>query len=313
MSILSFFSLFNYSGGGTSTSFTMAGYNTGAIDDFLDSIEHYDTAGDSWTTLNETLVQKKSVGGSATINQKIYIPGGYFTGELFSDDNQEFDTSTYATSSLNSIPNPNRMGFCEISNKGYHFGGYVSASPFDMDYCWEYDPSIDSWDSGLTNVPNSVGVSCNLGNSNNSKGYSIMGSQYYSPHVLDYNYEYDPSDDSWTTLTPYIGDYTKQRSYLHGFCLGLKNYICGGQLTYGSASSLCDEYDISTDTWTYKTSMNHFADEHSAYELSGFGFSTAGNYGGSHGYHMKYDSDLNTWTDMQVINIERKANAGNSV
>jgi N-acetylneuraminic acid mutarotase len=150
---------------------------------------------------------------------------------------------------LNDIPAPywgrNHPATFSIDGYGYVITGFSGQWHDDV---WKYDPSIDDW-TQMGDFPG-AGRSYAYGVAVAGKGYVGFGAEFDSaPTVFNDWYEYDPTTDSWTTLSACPCDARQ-----HPAMVSIENKIYVG-LGDDLSNDMKDwwEYDIPSDTWTQKT------------------------------------------------------------
>lgn len=132
----------------------------------------------------------------------------------------------------------------------------------------------------------------------NGKGYAITGTTSNGQPSQD-AFEYDPTADSWTTLSPFpgparsfgIGTVTNGIAYL-GFGASLSSYLNDFW-----------SYDASTNTWTQLASCDCSGRRHPAMIAVGnkIYVGLGDDATGDRADWWMYDIDLNTWT--QIANL----------
>lgn len=211
----------------------------------------YDPVFDTWT-------QKADFGGGSryhayyfSIGGKGYAGGGFSTLGLygFAMDFWEYDPTTNVWTRKGDVPMTHRNAAVSlvIGNKGYMGGGQDNYGNFAFKDFWEYNPLTDTW-TQKTDIP-SVGRGGPAAFSIGNKGYLGMGYPASSSTVtLNDFYEYNPLNDTWTTLANFPGGGSANGI---GFSIGNKGYVTNGNY-YINPSALW-EYNPSNNTWTAKT------------------------------------------------------------
>lgn len=170
----------------------------------------------------------------------------------------------------------------------------------------EYDPETDTWTpkTNFLNVPATVTTPRT---ENLSKAaISIIGNDIfifggnksftdYSSNFTDNLYKYNITDNLWETVDEELGGNRRAAS---GFYTNGKIYIGGGD----NGEHMTDfwEYDIATDVWTEKESLNSKHFWRSVTEIDGKGYFIGGfnrNPQSATDDLWVYDPETNTWTE----------------
>jgi N-acetylneuraminic acid mutarotase len=200
-------------------------------------IEFYNTkpisVGDTWT-YKTNMPTHRSIATSNTVNNKIYVIGGYNGRSL--STNEEYSPSTNTWSTKANMPT-RRHGLTSstINNKIYVIGGWDSNSISANE---EYNPSTNMW-STKANMP--TARSFMTSSAVNNKVYVIDG---------DKNEEYNPSTNTWSTKANMPTD----RSLMTLSAVNNKVYVIGGWSNYNSQTKN-EEYNPLTNTWSTKANM----------------------------------------------------------
>jgi N-acetylneuraminic acid mutarotase len=242
--------------------------------------------------------------GSAVVDGKIYVIGGYQTEgtpisvvEVYDPFTDSWDTKT---------PMPTARGTlgCAVADgKIYAIGGGVVGS-VNRSIVEVYDPATDSWDTKtpMPTARNEV-ATCTV----NGKIYVIggtyqIGGTYAGIGTVE---EYDPATDKWTTKkdkpTPCWG--------LRACVLEGKIYVAGGNVRYPNISAALEVYDPVKDEWdNTKALMPEAKYSHSISALNEHIYSFGGWNNCSTGpFYTKveiYNPTTDTWT--QSINMPLK-------
>jgi N-acetylneuraminic acid mutarotase len=162
---------------------------------YLNSIERYDPATDTWTALTGTISARYAL-GSAEVGGLIYIFGGYDgTQEGFTEF---YNPGTDTVSALTGFATP----LSDIKGAGdgvdgiWTFGGKSTGPPVNT--AQRYSVPSDNWTS-FTGMPttrwrdNSVALG----------GYFyVIGGFDAATVALTTNERYDPVADNWATMVP---------------------------------------------------------------------------------------------------------------
>jgi N-acetylneuraminic acid mutarotase len=205
---------------------------------YLQTVEEYDPATDTWTTKSPMPTAKNGGAVAAVVDGKIYVIGGY---PIFGPV-QQYDPAT-DTWQIKS-PGSGCAGGCvesaaaSLDGKIYVFDGIVTgvASIDNTRFVNQYDPMTDTW-TRKNDMPGSINLHRMAAGVVNGQIY-VVGGQPIS------NERYDPISDTWTTLaampTAILGD-----------CITgvVGDKVCA--ISYGQNQ----RYDPATDTWTTKSPM----------------------------------------------------------
>lgn len=197
----------------------------------------YDPATDKWTILSAC--PKISSGGRsmASVNGKIYIFGGNYSGDYITSDLWEYDPqSTIWTNKANSpVPLVNQTAV-GINGKMYVYGGQTGDKDWRITGClMEYDPLTNKWTTkpyGPASRKHSAVVI-------NEKMY-VCGGLYNDVYVKGMH-EYDPATNKWIQMAdaPFVvGDNSAA-------AINNKIYVFGSANGHGMTNSLW-ECSIST-------------------------------------------------------------------
>ncbi|MDI6841145.1 MAG: FlgD immunoglobulin-like domain containing protein [bacterium] len=197
---------------------------------------------DSWLT-GPPMPTARCDAAIATVNNKIYVLGGFAWDELTVVEEYDPAYGTWVTKA--SMPYPTcGVGVSVVGSKIYIMGGTCPARGSVND---EYDPSTDSWIE--KNPMPTRHVACAVAEVG-SKIYAIGG--YLNPNYYNINEEYDPATNSWTIKAPM----PTAREYLVAGVINGRIYAIGGwNHTAGGVQSANEEYNPVTNTWITKTPM----------------------------------------------------------
>lgn len=188
------------------------------------------------------------------------------------------------------------IGFA-IATRGYVCCGEDTLDIVHNDL-WEYDPGTDSWmqKANLPGVGRRDAAAFVIGN----KGYVGTGMSAAEASLgttLNDFYEYDPTNNTWTTKANYPGSFTGIY-FATGFAINSKGYFCCGKFGSSYYSDELWEYNPATNGWTQKA---NFPDGvrygAAAFVLNGkayFGTGTDENIMRNDFY--EYNPANNTWT-----------------
>jgi len=209
-----------------------------------------------WWTTKTSLPQPQALFGAAVVKGKIYAIGGQYQGgdptPAWSDANYEYDPVSDSWTSKASMPTKRTtLTAVSANDRIYAIGGAASTSGGAYSTNEEYDPVSNSW---TLKAPMPTPRNWISGAAVNGKVYVIGGSDN-SGGIFSMNEVYDPLADTWTTKSP---DPQARLAYGIGV-VGGKIYVIGGWVRPGAPpgepTTLNEEYDPQTDTWTTKAPM----------------------------------------------------------
>ena len=217
--------------------YSFGGYNPNY--GYWNGIQAYDVANDSWTTLSATLTSPRYIMPAVTLNNRIYIMGGYYNG--YSAVNDEFDPSNNSVTARASLLNNQGLYYHAAAavpalGKLYIFAGLLQGQQSSL--CHEFTPpnasaANGSW-AAKTNMSNGASAQTRYGHvafTLNNRPYVTGG---YNGGYTNTTFEYNPFQDSWTQRAN-----MNNTRYLHaGAVVNGKGYVYGGYPTYTS----CEEF-----------------------------------------------------------------------
>jgi hypothetical protein len=197
-------------------------------------VDEFDPVTNTWS-VKTSMPTARSGSVAITLNDKIYVVGGYNSGGYLSA-NEEFDPVNNAWTSKASMPTPRSYaGGGSVGGGVYVIGGYNSNGTLSVNE--EYNPSTNSWTSRAA-----------LPAARYSPASGVAGGRIYiiGGSSTNTNYEYSPPPtDTWAirasipTTRLY---YSPASASANG-----KIYVIGGYNT-----SKNEEYDPTTNTWAAK-------------------------------------------------------------
>lgn len=219
-----------------------------------DKAMKYDPITDTWTYLADmpqalwhpTVQADPSTG-------LIYVIGGKRIDWTCSPTVYAYNpiTDTYTTKS-GTMPTPRHHAFNAIvDGKIYVIGGVggASSSNFNMPQNEAYVIATDSWETGLTNIPNTGGdVDCSP--VINGKIHCIGG--YTGSAFLAHHRVYDPATDTWSSLAPM----PVAKSSMGVEVYDGKIWVVGGSRNGDWRMGEVDIYDIEEDSWSVGTPLS---------------------------------------------------------
>ena len=161
--------------------------------------EEYDPENNSWTT-KASMPTPRYAFAIATINDKIYCLGGIINWDsgaiTYTAVNEVYDPSTDTWETKTPLPIAMSGEANVIENKIYVVGKGVNGTFNEV-----YDPSTDTWstkapmpNSTNSHPPNTLTTVCTVTFDNKIHILDYAG--YLASHLV-----YDPSDDSWVSLS----------------------------------------------------------------------------------------------------------------
>jgi N-acetylneuraminic acid mutarotase len=227
----------------------VAGGNDG-VTGALTTLERYDPASDTWTTL-PSMPSRRYQGGVAVLDSKIYVIGGWNFPEstIPTSTVQIYDTLTNTWSFGPNMPTLSGTGPTGvIDGKIYkHTAEHGSSSPSQQFHV--LDPVAGSWTT-LPSLPidhggAAVGVV-------NDKLYVASG-WGWDPGFVGHAqvHAYDPVANGWTTLAPA----PTARLNLASGVLDDQLLVAGGAPLGGGALDLVESYDVASNSWSTLASL----------------------------------------------------------
>lgn len=183
-----------------------------------------------------------------TINNKIYIFGGYGDGE-FDNSVLEYDPKNDSWQGKKPMPIfRSEFASIEVAGKVYLIGGLgtVNNGLWEHKYPSEYkngveiyDASTDSWSEG-SSAPSILAFAATCAHNENI--YVLGGS---SGNYLSSNYTYNTTTDTWKT-----NSYSTIERYRHQcVSVGPEFYVIGGRNSTGRLDGV-EKYIVDNDAWS---------------------------------------------------------------
>jgi N-acetylneuraminic acid mutarotase len=193
-----------------------------------------------------------------SINNKIYVGGGYVGNFTSKRDLWEYDISTDTWNRKQDLPgSTNRTSAVSFSINGKGYVGF-GAQDFNtintvfLNDLWEYDPVMDSW-LQKANFPDSARMktSCFVVN---DMAYIVGGLTGYPEMASNDLWMYDPATDQWSSKQPYPAELIYNSM---SFAIGNFGYTIGGTVktaaaTRSSTSKNMWQYDPVNNNWNAK-------------------------------------------------------------
>jgi N-acetylneuraminic acid mutarotase len=221
---------------------------------------------------------------SFSLNNKIYVGGGYAGNLASMKDFWEYDPALDLWTRKKDLPGANRtagIGFA-VNGKGYIGLGSTNYNTFSATFrsdLWQYDPAADNWtlkqplpDSGRHHAACFV-----VGN----KAYVVGGNTGYPYDASNDLWQYDATNDTWTSMAPYPATYVYNAM---GFAIGNDGYIVGGHVKAagsagnGRADSATYKYNTLDNTWTRKANLCRGTEGGVGFSINGIGYTGFGMY-----------------------------------
>lgn len=245
--------------------------------------------------------------GTAVVNGKIYVVGGYSGSALTTTE--EYDPVTDAWTTKADMPTARRSPVvAAVNNKIYAIGGmsYINTNQVTYSYATEeFDPSTNTWTSRAS-MPTGNAVNSILGNRfiagttvNNKIYITVFNNGGVSP--ISSTFEYDPVTNAWDTTKSSVPFGNAQYTVAS---LSGKLYT----LTSGSFA----EYTPSANTWIIRPSppqplsQMRLVAVPAKNRLYAIGGSSASDV---HDTVQEYDPASNVWTTQVAVPIPRHSTA----
>ncbi len=234
--------------------------------DELNTLEAYDVASNTWTTLAPAPTVLEGSAAAAGPDGKIYVFGGFnfnsnnFISEIL-DSVEAYDPATNTWTTVASLPTQCATAAAVLAPNGliYVFGGVNNQDNgglknVSLDTVQAYDPATNTWTTKSPMPTARQGLAAALGP--DGLIYVFGGATNNGGQVLDTVEAYNPATDTWTTKTsmPIARDNFAAAPGPDG-----RIYIIGGfspaALPGQPEPTEIDAYDPATDTWTTVASM----------------------------------------------------------
>jgi N-acetylneuraminic acid mutarotase len=245
---------------------------------------------------------------SFSLNNKIYVGGGYIGGFVSRSDFWEYDPQADTWTRKANIPGAlNRTGGIAFSANGKGYIGLGSSyyntfqSTFLSDL-WQYDATADTW-TQMAPLPDSARhhAACFTVA---DRTYVVGGTTGYPYLISNDVWEYDATANAWTARTPYPAVHIENAM---AFTIGTDGYVVGGFVKQagttgnGSADSATYQYNTSTHTWTRKADYCNRRMGGVGFSLNnigyvGFGTATIDSTTWYYEEFCKYDPAKNSWS-----------------
>jgi N-acetylneuraminic acid mutarotase len=277
---------------------------------FHNTVDVFDLSTNSWANIQTSgYFQKRTGATTQVVDGKIYVMGGS-DGYSFSNAFEVFDptTNTWNTpATTGTFSSRNGSGSAVVDGKIYVLGG---ASYINNGSVWNFNEALDpkyidpsslygTWTTG-----SSEGFTKRASftaSAVNGKIYVIGG--YDSSAMVNPIEVYDPTIDSWSTLTT-TGTYTPRSNATANVVNG-KIYIIGG---YDNTSLVTDidVFDPSTNSWSTPTTTGDFYPraQHTSAVVNGRIYVIGGADQVSYiDVVDEFDPATNTWLSLSTIGV----------
>lgn len=203
--------------------------------------------GQPWVAVAPLLQARQEV-GSATLNDRIYVVGGFLTDGSTTATAEMYDPGANRWRRVAPMPTAvNHPAAAAVDGKLYVIGGYRGFGPDTAtDAVQIYDPAQDSWSSGAPLLKPRGGL-----------GVAVIGGKIYAvgganvTPVRD-TAVYDPAADRWLSVSPM----PTARDHLAVGAIGGKVFALGGRNQQSFTLSTAEVYDPNTDHWAQVTPLS---------------------------------------------------------
>ncbi len=152
----------------------------------------------TWTT-KAAMPTPRSSAGSAVVNGKLYVIGGFLGTNANTGIVEEYDPSTNTWTTKSPMPTIRQyFGVAVVNNKIYCVGGsYMNSNRLTVNEV--YDPQTNTWATETPMPTGRAGLSCEAVN---GKIYAIGGMTTWISPGTNIVEEYNPVTQLWTTKQP---------------------------------------------------------------------------------------------------------------
>ena len=175
----------------------------------LSSVYKLDLNTNTWEQV-ANMPKPRALAASAVIGDKIYVIGGYSSGNPFTTEGTvlEFDPATNRTTAKAAMPTPVYGAGCFVhEGRIWVLGGGTTSFSVQTDVIQIYDPASDTWTQSISKLPRSLrsfqSVNIN-GTAYFLGGYAVVGTQ---GQFFAYMYKGVMTGDAitWTQLLDFPG------------------------------------------------------------------------------------------------------------
>ena len=263
-------------------------------------------ASNTWTATH-SLLQRRAYMVAGTINNIIYVVGGYSpTGAVppffWTSTVQAYNVATNSWSLKKSLPAPRAQlhGASVINGRLYVTGGGNSAG-VPTKTLFVYTPATNTW-SRKADLPQAGW--------NGAQGV-IAGLLYVyvgrTQNQEDGFFRYNPTTNTWIRLAPPPTEHSNPAVGV----IGGKFYLAGGQTSVAISKAL-DVYNPATNTWTTKAPMPEPRSNMASTVINGRLFVASGIVDGvgKVATALAYNASTNTWATKASMPAVRADAAG---
>jgi hypothetical protein len=204
-------------------------------------IEEYNPTTNSWTTKVGTgCSTARSCGGAVSLNNKLYIMGGYPNGQNTMDAYDPVADSCTAKTNMPGINN--QMAVVSLLGKLRVLGGEFTAN-------WEYNEAGNSWGTNAAIPPGSGQYRCLSAAAVNAKIYIFGGATVFTcSSIVADTFEYDPANDGagWIARSAMLSPNYRARAVV----VNGRIYNVGG-----SPGQRVEEFDPLANTWSVRANI----------------------------------------------------------
>lgn len=264
------------------------------------------TDGDVWKTFTSNgdnvlrLNEKISSKFQPTTNN--YVCGGDNNSSAFNNTYQYNPLTNAWAGRANITQSTTNMGAFNIGGVGYLAGGRTG-SFVGTPNCYSFNDITNAW-SSIASIStarwNPIGFQLN--------GYGYTAAGYDGSTINGVTLKYDPSANSWTTMTPANTPCTFP---LGGSLLG-RGIKAGGSANGSSSSQLTntETYLDATNVWTAVASLPAASDPGASFSIDNY-FYAAGVYQNAYtGVVYQYDIGNNAWATKSAMGVNNTLSPG---
>ena len=205
----------------------------------------YDPLTDKWESKALMPVKKVSY-RIASLNDKIYVIGGFTSKDTPSNSVEMYDPATNTWSIKSNMPTARcRIGTAVLENKLFTFGGW--AQGVETDAVEIYDPSDDTWAVKNSLPDKLMGVAVF---SINGKIYYLRGVNSSWKFIYDFK-EYSPTNDTWIKRAQWDFEREPEEPVI----VNNRFFVLGGGAFTDSTVHSVKEYDFNSDRWILRKNM----------------------------------------------------------
>lgn len=200
------------------------GWNNNGPSTYTDMYS-YNPNQDTWTSIASYPGNGGRQSMAAAVLGKGYVVGGITNFQTpYSNQLWEYDPLINSWAQKVNFSGGSRAGGIMFGIDSLVYCGLGHNTIIDYQDLWAYNPILNTW----TQMANFPGVGRLNANAFVVNGKAIVGGGYRlnnSNTTLNDYYEYDPSTNSWSSISAFTAG---NRSVHSSFTIGSKGYICGG-------------------------------------------------------------------------------------